>query len=621
MRIALCTVPHLGPVPNLDKFASFRPPKIAIMSLIKWMERNGYPKDTYDYYDIDAVIPEDHELEAYFRDYNPTVVGLSAVVSTSYNQVKRVSRIIRKVCPDAWIVVGGNITAAANTILHRTDVDICVIGNGEIAWVKFLDYVKENGRRFDYEKLSSIPGLTFLDESKTIRFNGEGETVPNSEITVPDLDIMKLGLRHKPEMIKRYFADAKRSAPSHPRFQDPDGPKKAVFIWTSKGCVSKCTFCQRSFKGYATSPLDQLEVFLRRVKEEYDVGYVNFADENFGSDRKFAREVAELLKRLDIYWGTGGVRAVSLNREDLEFYKANNCAVASPGFETGSQTILDIMEKKMTVSALVDSFNAIADLEVDFNMTAMVGMPGETESTVLETGAFLGALAHRIGVHPQHLPVAIAYALPFPGTPLYRYGQMIGIFGTSPEDEEAYLSALSTARFNKRSYVNLNGAPVKEVLFWDVLIAMEASRVFRQKMKERPATPTAVGKVYEKAFTSGWDGLSTTSLRHRFHRWLLNSPFIDSLPRWIVYPAAKNLLYVKHIMRVIYYAISGKEPYFIFARRKAKDAEVLKGRRLRPDLVLGKTKREISLRTILSKFQGLAESEEQKAIRRLSAGA
>ena len=48
--------------------------------------------------------------------------------------MKKISRVIRDTCPDAWIVCGGALTAIANVVLRKTNVDLCVIGDGEIPW-------------------------------------------------------------------------------------------------------------------------------------------------------------------------------------------------------------------------------------------------------------------------------------------------------------------------------------------------------------------------------------------------------------------------------------------------------------------------------------------------------
>ena len=41
----------------------------------------------------------------------------------------------KKSCSKILIVCGGYLTAVANTVLRKTDVDVCVVGDGEVAWV------------------------------------------------------------------------------------------------------------------------------------------------------------------------------------------------------------------------------------------------------------------------------------------------------------------------------------------------------------------------------------------------------------------------------------------------------------------------------------------------------
>ena len=94
-------------------------------------------------------------LIATFKKLKPTVVGLSCSLSHCYPNTIRISRILRQLFPDIWIVVGGHITSSANVILKRTETDICIVGDGEIPWVKFLDYVKLNPKnhQLDYTEM------------------------------------------------------------------------------------------------------------------------------------------------------------------------------------------------------------------------------------------------------------------------------------------------------------------------------------------------------------------------------------------------------------------------------------------------------------------------------------
>ena len=95
-----------GPVPII--------PKIAIAFLNNWTVKNGYPECKF--YDIDMLYPNDDEIEKFFSENEADIIGLSAVVSTSYLQVKILAKIIKKNNPRALIICGGYLTVAANTV-------------------------------------------------------------------------------------------------------------------------------------------------------------------------------------------------------------------------------------------------------------------------------------------------------------------------------------------------------------------------------------------------------------------------------------------------------------------------------------------------------------------------
>ena len=124
MNVVLCSVPVESPGAKLRRKRSEGPnpilPKSAITQLNDWAVKNEFPPCKF--YDIDMLYPSDEEIEKYFRENNADVVGLSAVVSTSYMQVKRLARIIKKVNSNTVIVCGGYLTAAANTVLRKDEM-------------------------------------------------------------------------------------------------------------------------------------------------------------------------------------------------------------------------------------------------------------------------------------------------------------------------------------------------------------------------------------------------------------------------------------------------------------------------------------------------------------------
>ena len=134
MEIIINSVPVESPGATLlrKRSESCNPimPKIAITSLLDWAKKNGF--SSCKFYDIDMLYPSDADIEKYFRENKADVVGLSAVVSTSYLQVKRIAKIIKKVNIHTLIVCGGYLTAAADTILRKTKNVVVVVSSKKL---------------------------------------------------------------------------------------------------------------------------------------------------------------------------------------------------------------------------------------------------------------------------------------------------------------------------------------------------------------------------------------------------------------------------------------------------------------------------------------------------------
>ena len=73
-----------------------RVPNTAILSICKHMERNGYTKDHYEFYDFEMLYPTNDEVREYYSKYRPHLVGLSVPISTGYSHVKNISKLLEK---------------------------------------------------------------------------------------------------------------------------------------------------------------------------------------------------------------------------------------------------------------------------------------------------------------------------------------------------------------------------------------------------------------------------------------------------------------------------------------------------------------------------------------------
>ena len=180
MKIVICTTP-IRPIPT-----SY--PPFGSMAVIQALRSEGYDPH---FYDIDGTRPSKADIEKFFNEFQPDVVGISAVVSTAYAFTKDLVRMLKRVCPQARIVVGGNL-AASSEILHRlTGVDVCVIGEGETVVTSLMRAFERSRQRVDTEQLESVKGITFLAPNGDLRFTGYETRLPADEVFRPDFTILE----------------------------------------------------------------------------------------------------------------------------------------------------------------------------------------------------------------------------------------------------------------------------------------------------------------------------------------------------------------------------------------------------------------------------------------------
>ena len=642
MEILICSVPCETPGFQLRRKRSEGSfpimPKIACTALNHWAEMNGFK---CKYYDIDMLYPSDDEVEKYFRE-NPTdVVGLSAVVSTSYLQVKRLARIIKKVNKKTLVVVGGYLTAAANTILRKTETDICVVGDGEIAWVGILNYMRDHLKKddntIDDEELLKVKGIALLGNNNDLKFSDYAQTLAGCNYNFPSFEWLKSGLNGNDEAVNNYFRPFYKSEEfiMDPRAFEKNRKPMLVSMYTSKGCVAKCTFCQRGSKGYNVYDLEKLDAYLINLKNEYNVGFILVNDENFGSNKKYSYEVAELFHKHNMLWVASGVRCTSVNKDDLIHYKKNGCCSIKFGLESGSQTMLDIMEKKFTVEDIKKAVFACVDIKLHTPLMGfMVGMPGESEETIKESGNLAGELYAKLKVPPKMIWGIndIPYA-----TPLYEYGKQLGLIGKSVDEEEKYLELTSNVAVLKRYYINFNGAPITEILFWDMLFWLETTRSYVKFMNGGPDNLNNTKKYMKQldlqnqnphyktkqkniqVIGAGSESIVSFSLyfiTNFLRKHIVFNKTIAKLPRFLVNPIVKYLLYVEWLIQKYIY----KDQHNLYKHSNSKgNSEIrIKKEKLDPKKT---TQKERSLRSIvLQKENLIIKNVQDKLITTLTGG-
>ena len=429
-KILIITTP-IRPIPT--EF-----PPLGSLSIITSLNKAGY--QNVEFYNIDYLRPEYVDVIAHIKERKPDILGISAVVSTAYAYTKDLSLDIKNELPDTTIILGGNLGASAEIILKKTGVDFVCTGEGEVTFLDFVSCWMSAQSKDDFEQ---VKGIVYLDSDQNLAITPFPEPIKASEVYDIDWSILdELGHTDffftawdDPQGYGKFSKD--------PRTLEPHrASKRVAIVPASKGCVARCTFCHRWDKGIRYIPVPLVMARIDLLIQKYNVGFINFADENFGTDRKWLSLFLEEIKKRDIIWRVGGMRVNTINPETIKKMKGAGCIYIQFGMESGSQKMLDIMEK---VTKVEQNYNAIKWMtENDFFTTVqlVIGMPGETSETIDETSSFMAYVVEQSpDTDPNALSINFAQALP--GTPLYEAGRSKGDIGQTLEEEELYLLKIS----------------------------------------------------------------------------------------------------------------------------------------------------------------------------------
>ncbi|SEL15127.1 B12-binding domain-containing radical SAM protein [Streptacidiphilus jiangxiensis] len=320
---------------------------------------------------IDAVArPFEGYLDEVFRrqllDEPWEVVGFSIGYTSQLPVALRMARLVRAVLPEAVVVLGG--TEIGDLVKYTgdrdrlwqvlRDVDLVVPGEGEAALVGILDAVR------DGRPLSGITGVMTRDRADTPVVYGSVATPP-----APAYDVWDWA---------RYWS-----------------PEPVLLYSPTRGCYwNKCTFCDYGLNtDRPTSPSRERPIasVLADLTEARAIGrYVYFAVDAMSP--RYLRGLSAALagSDLDLRWAAElRLERTFPERAVGQLLADSGCVAVSFGYESGSQRILDLIDKGVKIANVPAVLKELADSGVAAQMMGFTGFPTETTQEAYATHEFL----------------------------------------------------------------------------------------------------------------------------------------------------------------------------------------------------------------------------------------
>lgn len=333
----------------------------------------------------------------------PIYVGLSTMTGPSLMPTMEASMQIKR-DHSSYVVWGGlHPTMLPKQTLEDDFVDFVVIGEGERTAVELATVLRKYG--FDSHKLHGIAGLGFKSD-KQIVITEPRDFIRNLDEIHPAWDLIDIRKYiYSNEYFFSYFG-------SH-----LPGDKIATII-TSRGCPWRCAFCYNQPVNKQTFRAQSAGRVIRDVQElkaQHNIGSVVFEDDHFFTDRQRGLEI---VRNIGIPWATT-IRANYIAQWGEPFVKELSeraCQELWIGAESGSQRMLDLMRKDITVDQIRRAVQLCSAYGIRAIVGFMIGIPGETWEDVRQTMDLMDELEE---VSKDAVVNSPAVYHPFPGTPLF----------------------------------------------------------------------------------------------------------------------------------------------------------------------------------------------------------
>ena len=311
-----------------------------------------------------------------------SIIGIGGVVA-GYNFFVKLTKQIKRHFPEIKIIVGGYMAnSISETILKRNPVDMVVLGESEQTLPELIPLLEEN------QAVDTVRGLTYIREGSVVK------NPPRP--LIKDLDTL-------PYIPYELF-----------QMEDIIKFNSSIPILFARGCNHRCSFCFQPWEKYRNHSAEYSVGLIKYLQKKYTCHDFMFIDENFGVKKKWLHEFSEMILRDNVNINFKvAYRANEAREEDLRLLKRIGCSQLFFGLESGSQRMLDSMNKKATIEKYERAINAVRSLDMGFACNFILGMPGETAETIAETRDFI--VRNKLG------NANVVFATPYPGTEIYKY--------------------------------------------------------------------------------------------------------------------------------------------------------------------------------------------------------
>lgn len=298
---------------------------------------------------------------------------------------------------DVFTMAGGvHVNLLPEQTLRDLKPDVIGIGEGEETIVELARQAKD--RNF-----GNVDGCAYIDGEKFVRTKPRKISKLIDNFSFPSRHLLP---------VDDFVMNDRLSNTSF----------KMTHIAPGRGCPFPCRYCASAQTRVQYRTGANIRAELEMLKSNYGIEGFAVVGNDFILSKNNVYDIADSIEDLDLHWATLS-RVDRVDVDVLAAMKRSGCYELEFGVESGSQRILDAMDKRATIEQAKYALKISWEAGIKNKVFLVHGYPGEDDDSTDETIRFLDEVGHLIE------RTSLFRFVPLPGTYVYNNASELSIRG------------------------------------------------------------------------------------------------------------------------------------------------------------------------------------------------
>lgn len=367
--------------PLLNSFINRYRENLGIACLAAYLRQHNYSTKI-----INSNIEHktNEEIVEEIMETQPVLVGFSLIYELHlYNSLEMIFALRRRGY-EGHISLGGPYASFIYEFLLKSDLKInsVMIGEGELEILNLVKCLKDN------KPWKQIEGIAYLDMNNEVVYNEKKEYIS-------DLSVLPFAARDSLSYLKK------------------NGYKtRTASIYSSRGCKGRCIYCTAPSSSRLEPELwrcrsgeslfNEVEYLVKEFGVEYlyfcDVNFIGYGDKAIERLEVFSKKIIEHNIKVNFH---AEIRVDSVKPELLKMLKKAGLKDVLLGLETGSQNMLNLWRKGVTVEKNKKAISLVKESGLMLEPAIIMVSPKTTKQDLVETIDFISDT----GIYDDNIPM------------------------------------------------------------------------------------------------------------------------------------------------------------------------------------------------------------------------